>query len=152
MNNSERFRINAPKVVHEIIDGEVVIVNLDRGDYYSLLQTGADIWDGIARGLSRCEIVDEMIQRYAGDRAIIEQGVHNFIAELLNDELIGAEQTHEGDSNGKAATMTKEGNGEKPNFEPPSLQKYTDMEELLALDPIHDVDEAVGWPSTKVEV
>ncbi len=30
-------------------------------------------------------------------------------------------------------------------FAPPRLQRYTDMQDLLLLDPIHDVDE-VGWP------
>ena len=30
-------------------------------------------------------------------------------------------------------------------FETPVLEKYTDMAELLLLDPIHDVD-ATGWP------
>jgi len=31
------------------------------------------------------------------------------------------------------------------------LQKYTDMEELLQLDPIHEVDK-FGWPSAKPRV
>ena len=30
-------------------------------------------------------------------------------------------------------------------FEAPVLAKYTDMAQLLVLDPIHDVDET-GWP------
>jgi hypothetical protein len=33
---------------------------------------------------------------------------------------------------------------------PPVLERYTDMQELLFLDPIHDVDES-GWPHRKVE-
>ena len=36
----------------------------------------------------------------------------------------------------------------KQPFEAPILNKYNDMQELLLLDPIHDVDEA-GWPNTK---
>ena len=34
------------------------------------------------------------------------------------------------------------------NFEKPVLQKHTDMQELLLLDPIHEIDEK-GWPSKK---
>ena len=33
-------------------------------------------------------------------------------------------------------------------FAPPRLEKYSDLEDLLVLDPIHDVDEA-GWPIAK---
>ena len=45
MDKSLHFRINNPKVIHETIDGETVIVNLDSGNYYSLDATGADIWE-----------------------------------------------------------------------------------------------------------
>ena len=40
---------------------------------------------------------------------------------------------------------------EKPSFNAPALQKYSDMQELLLLDPIHDVDEA-GWPKPNPEL
>jgi hypothetical protein len=33
------------------------------------------------------------------------------------------------------------------SFTHPQLQKYTDMQELLLLDPIHEVEES-GWPAT----
>jgi hypothetical protein len=29
------------------------------------------------------------------------------------------------------------------------FESYTDMQELLSLDPIHDVDDAIGWPKQK---
>jgi hypothetical protein len=35
-------------------------------------------------------------------------------------------------------------------FEAPVLQKYTDMQDLLLLDPIHDTDET-GWPNIRIE-
>ena len=31
----------------------------------------------------------------------------------------------------------------------PVLNKYSDMQDLLLLDPIHDVDEEAGWPTNK---
>ena len=36
----------------------------------------------------------------------------------------------------------------KAVFNAPVLNKYTDMQDLLLLDPIHEVD-ATGWPSIK---
>jgi hypothetical protein len=35
--------------------------------------------------------------------------------------------------------------GKESKFEKPGLQKYSDMQDLLLLDPIHEVDE-MGWP------
>ena len=34
-------------------------------------------------------------------------------------------------------------------FEEPKLEKYSDMEDLLLLDPIHDVEDE-GWPKANV--
>lgn len=149
MNHSERFRINAPKVVHETIDGEVVIVHLEKGSYYSLIKEGADIWSQIISGFSRGEIQEYTIQRYDGDRENIEKGVNNFIAELQGEEVIILNETGEPEN---ATVKNQPTETEKPIFQAPSLQKYTDMEELLALDPIHEVDEEIGWPNAKVAV
>ena len=38
--------------------------------------------------------------------------------------------------------------GGLPPFEPPTLSKYKDMQDMLLLDPVHDVEEA-GWPEPK---
>jgi hypothetical protein len=45
-------------------------------------------------------------------------------------------------SNGAAAVAQTNG---RP-YSPPKLSAYTDMQELLLLDPVHEVDDA-GWPS-----
>lgn len=150
MNLSEKFKINIPKVVHEMIEGEVVIVNLDGGDYYSLVTVGADIWKKLARGLSRGVILAEMVSCYDSSSETIETALNNFISELQRESLISIDTTD-------AENQTHTTNDDLPThaieklkFEPPTLNKYTDMEELLALDPIHDVDQEVGWPSAKV--
>ena len=33
-------------------------------------------------------------------------------------------------------------------FSPPVVEKYTDMQDLVLLDPVHEVDER-GWPHAK---
>jgi hypothetical protein len=34
-------------------------------------------------------------------------------------------------------------------FVAPVLRKYTDMQEFMLVDPIHDVDVDAGWPHVK---
>ena len=50
--NGDRLKINEPTIVHENIDGETVILNLDSGNYYSVVDAGARIW-GISGSISR---------------------------------------------------------------------------------------------------
>jgi hypothetical protein len=147
MNQSERFRVNAPNVVHETIDGEVVIVHLKKGDYYSLVKVGANIWENLTKGLARGEIIAEMFKNYDGNQEVIEEAVNDFIGKLEDEEIILVDESN-GFKTSSVVTET-DNNVEKLSFEVPTLDKYTDMEELLALDPIHDVEEA-GWPKAKV--
>jgi len=149
MDSPTQFRINSPKVIHETIDGETVIVNLDSGNYYSLDTVGADIWDAVGKGLPVDHIIEDISFKFAGNREEIEPSVRLFMSELLQETLIapcdpgsaGNEETHD------TPAKSTPSDGLLP-FKAPTLQKYSDMQELLLLDPIHEVDET-GWPNAK---
>jgi hypothetical protein len=145
---NQRFRVNTPMVTHETIDGEAVIINLDSGNYYSLVDVGSFIWSLIEQGASAGEVQNLVSQSYAGNASEIDRGVQDLLVQLQQESLIvpldeaGAFNPMElASSNGH----------EKPSFNPPLLNKYSDMQELLLLDPIHDVDEA-GWPKPNPDV
>jgi hypothetical protein len=148
MTSSERFKVH-PKIVSETIDGEVIMLNLDRGRYYSLTLSGTDAWNAIGRAASGEEIVDELVARYDGARSEVEQAVHQLLDELRREELIlslppGAAEPAAPSSDG--SPPANGAHGSRPAFQVPVLQVYTDMEDLLLLDPIHEVDES-GWPN-----
>lgn len=143
MDTGNRFRVNEPNVVHETIDGEVVIINLDSGTYYSLNKAGADVWEGIAAGAGLDDLFRMVSERYDGDSAAITESVRSLLAELQGEQLIVPDANA-----GRAAFPLTGGKRPKAPFEPCALQKFTDMTELLLLDPVHDVDEP-GWPIRK---
>jgi hypothetical protein len=146
---SPSFKINSPKVVHETIDGEVVVVNLDLGDYYSLVKVAVDIWNGIERGISQENMIAEICDRYDGSYAEIEASVDSFLKKLQLEKLIVLNSTDsEVIANNGAEESHTQPIKNKAKFEPPILEKFTDMEDLLLLDPIHEVEEA-GWPNAK---
>ena len=142
--NNQRFRVNTPTVTHETIDGEAVIINLDTGNYYSLVEAGSFIWSLVDKGASASEVQNRILQTYDGEAQDVDRGVRELLAQLQQENLIVPVE-----GSGEAvdlAQLTPASNGhEKPSFNPPSLNKYSDMQELLLLDPIHDVDDA-GWP------
>ncbi|PSB57686.1 PqqD family protein [Chamaesiphon polymorphus] len=148
MENGTVFRVNSPQVVSETIDGEVVIVNLDKGIYYSLLKTGADVWSRIERQLDRQELVREVVRSYDGSVEEIEIAIDEFIANLLAEELIVIDPQPRAASTENSPEIL-ETSGSKPHFEKPLVEKFTDMEDLLLLDPIHEVDVDAGWPTAK---
>jgi DNA-binding NarL/FixJ family response regulator len=140
------YRVNSPNVIHEIIDGEAVLVNMENGSYYSIDSVGAVVWDYIEKGLSNRQIVQAISNQYAGNQEEISTGIEKLIDDLKTERLIvpgepSSEHNHAAAINQAIPAVPK------PEFVPPVLNKYTDMEDLLLLDPIHDVDET-GWPNT----
>ena len=139
--SNQRFRVNTPTVTHETIDGEAVIINLDSGNYYSLVDVGSFIWGLVDQGASASDLQNLVLQNYQGNAIEVDRGVQALLDQLQQENLIVPV-----DGTGAVDLDLVSNNGhEKPSFNPPSLHKYSDMQELLLLDPIHDVDDA-GWP------
>ena len=138
-----RFRVNTPTVTHETIDGEAVIINLDSGNYYSLVEVGSFIWDLVGKGASAGEVQNLVLQTYQGNATDINRGVQELLAQLQQENLI---VPVDGAGAFDPTQLTEPlASNERPSFSPPLLHKYSDMQELLLLDPIHDVDDT-GWP------
>ena len=111
------FEMNEPTVISETIDGEVVVINLASGTYYSLKNSAAAIWSGI-----------EQTARLS------------YIADMLRANFdVGA-----GEAEVSPGALTNGALKAAP-FILPTLVRFTDMEAMLLLDPVHDVDEE-GWP------
>ncbi|AFY33793.1 PqqD family protein [Calothrix sp. PCC 7507] len=146
MEQHQVFRVNSPQVVCEMIDEEVVIVHLEKGYYYSLLKTGAEVWSRIERRIDSHSIIQEITQAYDGSAEEIATAIDEFLENLQREELIIADSTMESATtdNNKIVEITN-----KRRFEKPLLEKFTDMEDLLLLDPIHEVDVEAGWPNAK---
>jgi hypothetical protein len=136
-----RLRTNSPPVVHETVEGETIVVNLATGSYYDLNATGGYIFGSFEGGSSVAEVADALATGCGADSGVVEAAVQEFAARLLEEELIVPAV------NGHGAASVSFGGFEMPDqFAEPVLNKYTDMQELLLLDPVHEVSEA-GWPS-----
>lgn len=127
-----QFRINTPPIIYEILDGEAVILNLDKGIYYSLNEVGKEIWRQIGAHYTWQEMVDSFHSDQGEE--FVKNGVLAFLTQLEEEKIIVEDK-----NDSVREKLTK-----KP-FNTPHLQIYHDMKDLLLLDPIHEVDQA-GWP------
>lgn len=139
---SERMLVNRRKIAHETIDGEVIVINLESGTYYSLVESAAVLWNGIEQGATREQLLMALAARYDAPAAELERATNVFLDELVREDIVVNES-------GNAPTLIlPETNTVPQPFTPPALTRYTNMADLLLLDPIHDVDEQ-GWPSKR---
>lgn len=152
MSSEEYYRPDTPKVIHETIDGEAVMIHMEKGYYYSLDKLGSIIWNMLESGMAVSQIAANLNEHVTGQPGEIEQGLQGFIAELRSEELIvpGKDESNMHTLSDPFETFDQSDQQPKPAFVQPQLHKYTDMEDLLLLDPIHEVDDT-GWPALPEE-
>ena len=138
------FRANNLNVVGEVLDGEAIIVDLDSGAYYSLVGSGAEVWSAVQKGATLTAIIESVTAVYSGRQEEIAAAVTALVEELLAEGLIVGDSSTAGSSVAAIANPAPPAAG-RPPFVKPVVQKFTDMADLLLLDPIHDVD-VQGWP------
>ena len=118
------------QVMYEAFDDETVVVNMDRGHYFSIRGVSARIWNALAVGESNDELkrlfsdidtksLDRLLQLLAQEGLIVCDTVPG---ELLSPEVWLAGTAFEN-----------------------QVERFTDVEGLLLIDPIHEVDQT-GWP------
>lgn len=134
--------VNAPHVVHETIEGEAILIHLVTGTYYSLDGVGAEIWEVLAAGADQDALLVAAEQRYEGDPDEIARAIAGLAATLLSEGLLIENQAEPGRDSPEFPS------GRVP-FATPILNTYTDMQEFMLVDPLHEVDEVAGWPHAK---
>jgi hypothetical protein len=144
VNPSDRFEVKTANIVHETIEGETVIVNLENGYYYSTDKLGSVFWNLLQSGLAYQEIIELLVEHYPQDLDEIRNSFAGLIEELQAEGLIAKTG---GETSAATPNQVLGALGDL-EFSAPVLQKHEDMEELLLVDPIHDVEES-GWPNKK---
>jgi hypothetical protein len=131
------LNINQEKITHQRIDDEVVIINLETGTYYSLRGFATAVWQQIETGRSRQSLIAAVGTAYP-DREDAPLAVDLFIGQLVNEQLVVENDRDVADA--AAAPILP------PQFAIPELEAFTDMQDLIMIDVIHEVDSRMGWP------
>lgn len=127
-----------PEIASEIFDGELVIANYKLGLYYSISTEGAWIWQALAHGLPVSQIVEWLSGHFPGQASAFPALVEDFIGKLIAENLIL--ESSKSDSSTMELPILS-GNF----FAQPVIESFNDLQDLLLLDPVHDVDHT-GWP------
>ncbi len=134
------LRVAGANVHSKVFDDEVVVLEMQSGTYFSLRGTGVDVWKLIEESATPEQISDALGERYEAPATEIGNAVDTVLGELAKARLIvGDDSLAPGGASLPAA--------ENAPFTAPEIERFTDMQDLLLLDPIHEVDDA-GWPHT----
>ncbi|MEH2387862.1 MAG: PqqD family protein [Nostoc sp.] len=145
MNYKTCFKFRDSQIVYEFFDDEVILIDFNNGSYYHLNVVGLIILKGVEEEKSLLEIIQLLFQNFINCPPDLQQVVTTFLEELQRESLIVVNTEALDNGNNTEASQNDPSSESLPVFQLPSLKKYTDMQDLLLLDPIHDVDDA-GWP------
>ena len=133
--------VSSAQVISEILDGEAVIINLDTGCYFSLDPLASQIWDAVAAGGATAEgIARALAAAYGTPVEDAGATLAPFLERLSTEGLVVAAPGPKG----APLTFPKVSD----RLGAPTLSRFDDIQDLLLLDPIHEVAES-GWPARK---
>lgn len=128
--------ITNPKIVAEEFDSEIILIDIERGLYFTLGGIAVDLWRIFSTPFS--------VEDLCSDRALINLNLDSavipeMINKLLDNNLfIEVSDSDEPNKNVNALALT--------SASAPTLHIYSDLAELIAIDPVHEVDASLGWP------
>lgn len=70
------------------LDGEKVMMNLDKGEYFMMNEVGSRIWEIISEPINVRRIIDTLCSEYEVDEETCKDTVVEFLGRLNNADLI----------------------------------------------------------------
>lgn len=134
------YEVNAPDIIFEYMDCNLIVIDGVEGLYYASGGTGAEVFRALEAGYGEDEICAALKNAGAGFDA--DRAVRQFIRQLVDYRILR-------EAPGRKAP------GDFPPFpadgmdQPPAITRFDDLQELLLIDPIHQVDVGEGWPFVK---
>jgi hypothetical protein len=86
--NNDTIIVQAEGIDATDLNGEKVMMNLDKGQYFALNQVGSRIWDIIDKPASVKEITDTLIKEYDIDEETCKSSVITFLEGMSDVEII----------------------------------------------------------------
>jgi hypothetical protein len=135
---SEYFCVDHANISWERVSGEVIAIQLNTGKYYSFSSVAADIWSLADKGVNFQNVLD-VLRAFYSSSEIAESEVKEFISKCFIERLL-----IQCESENQSFDLPNDIS--RVAWTTPQLNEYSDLQDLILVDPIHDVDDS-GWPN-----
>ena len=143
-SNPPKYYRASANSAYEQFDDELVVVNIETGKYYALRNEATVIYKACLQHATCDEIGAYLASIYTVEENRLKVELEAFLLKLCTEGLIVALAERIKNPEFTAPAIAK-----KP-FLNPGFEVHEDMQDLLMLDPIHEVAVA-GWPVLKAD-
>jgi hypothetical protein len=78
----------SPSVLTAEVDGEVVMMSIEQGQYFGLDDIGSDIWKRLDPPCVFSDLIDRLAADYDADRASIAADVRELLARMAERDVV----------------------------------------------------------------
>ena len=135
------YQLNEEKMFFDIADGQAVVINLVSGMYYGTTALGSVILERLVKGCAPKEIAGA-VKALPGCPEDFDARFNAFITQLRDKEILLDGETHSGGSEEIGDMALADG------FDL-TLDEFSEVQDLILADPVHDVNVEQGWPIFK---
>jgi hypothetical protein len=122
--------VNSSRCTSETLGDETLVIDTVSGTLYVLRGLGATVWVALTKNAARPSLlVEQATERFGSE---VGDALGTTLAGLAPLFVTGSEEMLVMDWPQTA--------------EPPMLERFDDIADILTLDPIHDVQPDAGWP------
>lgn len=136
------YKLNEDKMFNDIADGIAIVINTETGIYYGMNGLGTSIFQNLLNGAS-VENILAALQEIPGAPDDLTTCMANFTKNLEDFEIVIP-----GDVQEEVEIVLDPLVARGDNFEF-NVEEFSDAQELLLADPIHEVKETTGWQPEK---
>ena len=141
LKTNSNYVLYSSEISLERLNGEVVIISFNSGNYYSCVGSAADILSLVSKEVDKTLWKEIICSKYKiDDLPVVE--VDLFIDECLKENIIFSVNSKLDGMSNLPDDFTRS------SWNTPILKIYKDFQDLLLVDPIHD-SSLTGWPELK---
>lgn len=128
------FSLNEPSVIFDEMEGTTVVINLVTGKYFRLNEPSSRFWELLKEPTTyeqmarTCENSDDFAREWP--RILSQLQEHQLIRHITSSD-------------------PRQTNDPRWTFQSFELEVFSDLEEILRLDPVHEADPEKGWPHAR---
>ena len=78
----------SPSVITAEVDGEVVMMSIEQGQYFGLDDIGSDIWKRLDAPCAFADLIDRLAADYEADRASIAADVRALLETMAERDVV----------------------------------------------------------------
>lgn len=135
------YKLNEEKMFFDVAENQAIVIDFTSGVYYGTSTLGSVVLERLVNG-NAPEAVLQAVQMLDGCPENIDKEFAAFVAQLKEAEILIPGETTEGGD----APIAKEALADGFAL---TVDAFTEVQDLILADPVHDVDVKQGWPVLK---